>query len=79
MRTTWNCFADAVKFTGKDEIGHVPDLEDEVINIWLVNDHIEAYSTDENLILKIVNKREDGRISDWVEGAGDLLKRNAER
>jgi len=79
MCTTWNSLADAVKFTGNDEIGHVPDFEEEVINIWLVNDHIEAYSIDGNLILKIADERENGCISDWIEGSGNLRKRNIDR
>jgi len=79
MRTTWNDLADAVKFTGKDEIGHLPDFENEVVNIWLDRDHIEAYSTERVFILKIADERENGRISDWVEGSGSLQKRNLER
>jgi len=79
MRTTWNDFADAVKFTGKDEIGHLPFLENDVIDLWLNNNRIEAYTFKGDLILKIADERENGRISDWVEGSGSLQKRNLDR
>ena len=79
MRTTWNDFADAVKFTGEDEIGHLPFLENDVIDLWLNNNRIEAYTCEGDLILKIADERENGRISDWVEGSGSLQKRNLDR
>jgi len=79
MRTTWNNLAYAVKFTGKDEIGHLPFLENDVIDLWLNNNRIEAYTFKGDLILKIADERENGCISDWVEGSGSLQKRNLDR